>query len=370
MTDETLITQKETEPLCDHDWKWISDWYGDPSVINGTADCSYWQCTLCGYEDYEKEPLLMKRTTTKMSMTLRETICELTTRHLDIGFICAGQCLRAVGNVGGTIPERPDLTELPMSDVADGGFVTGMALAGKRPIFVIRYQGFCWFNMVISINYAAKSKALWGRPCPMLIRAVANEGSIGPVAGSSHHSLFTRMPGIKVFAPMTPGEWRAAYEEFMTGDDVVYLSEHRGAWGNSEELLPRSSMLIKQPDIALFPISITRFSSLEASSELWDEKQISVAVHHVHKLKPFLPSKASLNSLKETRHGGIIIDDDYPSGVASDIAMQLHALTGAQMRVLGLEDRTAGFAARVDNLPPDKLKIKQFIQQICGEMKT
>lgn len=32
----------------DHDWEWISDWYGDPDVINGTADCSRWECKACG----------------------------------------------------------------------------------------------------------------------------------------------------------------------------------------------------------------------------------------------------------------------------------------------------------------------------------
>jgi hypothetical protein len=42
-----------SEP-CDHDWKWVSDWYGDPDVINGTEDCSCWRCKLCGEEDYER----------------------------------------------------------------------------------------------------------------------------------------------------------------------------------------------------------------------------------------------------------------------------------------------------------------------------
>jgi hypothetical protein len=32
----------------DHCWRLISDWYGDPGVINGTADCSYMQCRYCG----------------------------------------------------------------------------------------------------------------------------------------------------------------------------------------------------------------------------------------------------------------------------------------------------------------------------------
>ena len=39
----------------DHDWEIISDWYGDPDVINGTADCSFKRCRVCG-EEAELEP--------------------------------------------------------------------------------------------------------------------------------------------------------------------------------------------------------------------------------------------------------------------------------------------------------------------------
>ena len=40
----------------DHDAEWVSDWYGDPEVINGTADCSYWRCKRCGAEDFDSPP--------------------------------------------------------------------------------------------------------------------------------------------------------------------------------------------------------------------------------------------------------------------------------------------------------------------------
>ena len=49
-----------SEKDCQHDWKYVKDWEGDPSVPNGTRDCSYWTCTKCdelsdevpdGYED-------------------------------------------------------------------------------------------------------------------------------------------------------------------------------------------------------------------------------------------------------------------------------------------------------------------------------
>ena len=39
----------------DHDWKYVSDWGGDPEVINGTFDCSHWECRVCG-ETKEGDP--------------------------------------------------------------------------------------------------------------------------------------------------------------------------------------------------------------------------------------------------------------------------------------------------------------------------
>ncbi len=301
-----------------------------------------------------------------MGKTLREVIRETTAQHLDAGHLVMGENLTAVGWVGGTLPERHDMTELPMSDVANSGFAVGAALVGRRPILVVRYQGFQWLNASMIVNYAAKSKALWGRSCPLLVRSIAMEGGIGPTSGSSHHSLFTRMPGVKVIVPMTPDEWRSAYDEWMAGDDVVYLSEHRGAYGNAEELEPRewggtpSTMM---PEVVLFPISITRFATEQAAQELFEDGIACVAMHHIVGLKPFTASAGACYDLSMSRHGGIVLDDDYVGGAASDIAMQLHTLTGARMRVLGLKDRTAGFGPRMDNLPPSVERIKAFVRE-------
>jgi hypothetical protein len=41
---------------CDHVWTWIKDWGGDPNIINGTFDASYWQCAKCGSDECEDEP--------------------------------------------------------------------------------------------------------------------------------------------------------------------------------------------------------------------------------------------------------------------------------------------------------------------------
>ena len=72
-----------------------------------------------------------------MGKELRETIKEITYRHLKINKSQVfGQNLTGVGWVAGTLPklfEKDGVIELPMADVAGGGIVTGSALMGKKP---------------------------------------------------------------------------------------------------------------------------------------------------------------------------------------------------------------------------------------------
>jgi pyruvate dehydrogenase E1 component beta subunit len=298
-----------------------------------------------------------------MSITLRDTIKETVRYHLtEEKGLAMGQCLTAVGWVGGTLPElyeEDGMVEISMADVAGGGFAVGAALAGRRPMYVIRYQGFNWFNAPMIINYAAKSKEIWGVPCPMFVRSIAMEGGIGPVAGSSHHALYYRMPGIKIVSPMTPGEYEQAYAEFMESDDVVYVSEHRGAYNNTEEL-PNIEYDI--PDVVLFPISITRFAAVEASKEL-EKEGYKVAVHHIVNIKPFNPTENDKLVLKRAKHG-IVLDDDYVDGIAKSLAFDLCKGTSSEMHVMGLKDKSAGFYPQVDNLPPSKDEIIAKIKEI------
>jgi pyruvate/2-oxoglutarate/acetoin dehydrogenase E1 component len=76
------------------------------------------------------------------------------------------------------------------------------------------------------LNYSCKSKEIWDVPCPIFVRGIAMEGSIGPVAGSSHTSLYYRMPGIKILSPMTPAEYIYSYKSFMKNDDVVTIFQN------------------------------------------------------------------------------------------------------------------------------------------------
>ena len=299
-----------------------------------------------------------------MATTVRDTIKEITRKHLTEGIgKCYGQCLTAVGWVGGTLPElyeKGGMIELSMADVAGGAIVTGAALAGDRPIYVVRYQGFQWYNAASIVNYAAKSKAIWGRPCPVLVRSIAMEGGVGPVAGSSHHSLVHRMPGIKVIAPMTPGEYQYAYDNYMNDDDPYYISEHRKSYDNTEEF---KNIIHYNADFTIFPISITR---LEMKKLVALAEQEGLVLNIIHQLwiKPFsIPSSWKI-ALDNSEYGGLVTDDDYVEGVANSIANELNLASGKKVHTLGLEPKTAGFYSQVDNLPPTAEKIMEKLKQI------
>jgi pyruvate dehydrogenase E1 component beta subunit len=299
-----------------------------------------------------------------MATTVRDTIKEITRKHLTEGKgKCYGQCLTAVGWVGGTLPElyeKEGMIELSMADVAGGAIVTGAALAGDRSIYVVRYQGFQWYNAVSIVNYAAKSKEIWNRPCPVFVRSIAMEGGIGPVAGSSHHSLVHRMPGIKVVAPMTPGEYQNVYDSYMIDDDPYYVSEHRKSYDNTEEF---ENIVHPQADFTIFPISITRLE-MNKLVQLAEKEGIKLNIIHQLWLRPFnIPFSWKL-ALDNSKYGGLVTDDDYVEGVASSIANELNLVTGKKVYTLGLEPRTAGFYSHVDNLPPTAEKILEKLIQI------
>ena len=246
-----------------------------------------------------------------MGKDLRTTIKETIRSHLKKkrGKVF-GQCLTAVGWVGGTLPElyeKDGMVEISMADVADGGFVVGAALMNSRPIYVIRYQGFNWYNSPMIINYACKSKEIWKVPCPIFVRGIAMEGGVGPVAGSSHHSLYYRMPGIKIVSPMTPKEYVKIYNSFLNDDDVYYVSEHRRSYNNKLEL---PNYYHKKPDLVIFAISITRFEAAKACDNLLKEG-IKVSLINILWIKPLKISKKSYENLINSKFGGLVLDDDY-----------------------------------------------------------
>ena len=301
-----------------------------------------------------------------MEKSVRETIKSITRHHLEVEKgLCFGQCLTAVGWVGGTLPEMYEdegMVEVTTADVANGGFVVGAGLQGIRPIYVVRYQGFQWYNSPMIVNYASKSKEIWDIPCPIFVRSIAMEGGMGPVAGSSHHSIYQRMPGTRILSPMSPSEYQFAYDQFMSEDEVYYISEHRRSYDNTKELL---NVILEGRDIGLFPMGVTRFDAMVAREMLLD-KGITASIVHLLWIKPFEFFDEWKEYLDNSKYGGIVLDDDYEQGVASSIAHRMMIKSNKKVYTLGLDHRTAGFHSSVDNLPPSPEKIVNLVERIIS----
>lgn len=302
----------------------------------------------------------------KKMPTFAETVAEITRIHLkENNGVALGQCLTAVGWVGGTVPQltqEDDLVELSMADVSGGYIACGYAREGRRPIYIVRYQGFQWFNAPGYLNYAAKAKEMWGTPCPIFVRSIAMDGGMGPVASGSHHGIATRMPGIKVCAPMTPLEYHLVWNRFMRDDDPYYVSEHRRSFSITHEM---DDMLCPHPDIVLFPISSTRLNAIDAEVRMAREG-IRCSIIHVLWLKPFVVSEKIGEQLRNAKYGGLVIDGDYENSTAKCIAYDMMRKTGKPVDVLCLGERAAGFAPQCDNIPPTPEKIYQKVKEIIS----
>lgn len=299
-----------------------------------------------------------------MAQTLAEVIRETTRDHLKHKRgLLFGQCVTAVGWIGGTVPEMTEeegIVELSMADVAGAGVAVGAALVGGRPIYVIRYQGFMWYNAAPLLNYAAKSKDMWGVPCPLLVRAIAMEGSIGPVASGSHHGMVARMPGMPICAPMTPGEWREGWQWYLQHDDPMYMSEHRRGFTVDYEMPDQVSGRAK---VTLIAISAARLNAVVARQQLAAQGIDCDLVHCVW-LKPFHIKDAMLASLKQTGLG-IVIDSDFEiAAVGRSIAYELMHATKKPVFAMGIEDRSAGFSKTADNLTPSPEKIAERVREL------
>lgn len=310
---------------------------------------------------YERNPVSLNK-----KIKVKEAIQEVTRDILkNRGGKAMGQCLTAVGWVGGTVPnmtEEEGLIELSMDDTGGSGIAVGCSR--KVPtIYIVRYQGFQWFNAAFIANLAAKSKEMWGISRRLFVRSIAMEGGIGPVASNSHHGIFTRMPGIVVVAPMTPGEYLQVVDYFNSHDDPMYVSEHRKSFDIDYEM---PDLISPYSHITLFPISAARLNAVKAAETLF-EKGIVCNIIHLLWLKPFVVDKRMLNSLENSKFGGIILDTDYENGFSKCIAHDLMMKTDKKITVLGLEERTAGFAPHLDNLPPSPEKIVNFVKNIINK---
>jgi pyruvate/2-oxoglutarate/acetoin dehydrogenase E1 component len=283
--------------------------------------------------------------------TLRDTIKEITRQHYcENGGFVFGQCLSAVGWVNGTVTDIKGIVELPMSDVAGAGIAVGAAVAGIRPILVIRFQDFLMLNGSILVNFAAKRKDINDRSCPIWVRALAQEGNgTGCCHSAKLHSTFMHFPGFRIYAPITPGEYKECWEDFMANDDPAICFEHRHTFDNEEEI---EDIYYPKAKFTIHAISLARMKAVKAAREL------KCNFINIYKLKPL--------SFSLVNTEGLVVDTGFETCSAGrDIAYQLMLVTGRRHEALGLKDISAGCMQGTENLTPTTEEIIKKCRELA-----
>ena len=292
-------------------------------------------------------------------MTLAETIKEITRDHLvNHNGLLFGQCVTAVGWVNGSVPDCKNIVELPMTDVAGAGFAVGAAIAGNRPIFVLRFQDFFTLNCNQIVHYAALSKELHHQGIPVFVRCIGTDGA-GPVHSIMLHNIPMYFPGIKVYAPMTPGEYRETWKDFMDDDVPMFVSEHRSSYQYTDEM---PDDIVENPDVVLFGISDARREIVLAAQQL-KAIGINASVVHIMKLKP-LDRSSLIQKMGDCKYG-LVVDNGFPiCGAARDIAYEIMENTDKKVLALSCEDKTKCFNPAQQNRTPSAQKIVDTVLEL------
>lgn len=267
-------------------------------------------------------------------ISLRDTIKQIIDNHLNNNGILLGECVSDPGGVAGTIPESANVIDLPMTEICGADIAVGCALAGRRPIFVVRFQDFMLMNGSPFIAFAAAVKDIQGLSAPVFIRALAND-HFDATHSNVLHSLFMHFPGFRVAAPCTPEEYKNVWESFMSEDIPYYVSEYRDTFNNIEEM---KDIINFDADINLLGISVCRMDVYKAR-EILAKEGIKANVINIMWLKPFTESNKIFNALNRIPRGLIIEPGREICGAAEHIAYELMIRhPGSSINVLGVQD--------------------------------
>lgn len=183
----------------------------------------------------------------------------------------------------------------------------------------------------------------------------------------AHHGKYMSVPRMRIFAPMTPREYRMVWDDYLRHDDPVYCSECRPNFSQGGEM-DDVDVIENNAEVTLVAISAARIDAI-AAREVLAREGVTCNIVHVMQLKPLDLQNMNwrvCEALKNSMYGGVVVDSDFEAGAAKQIAFDIFHATGKPMYALGLEDRAASLVPRFDNLPPTKEKIMAKVKEIIA----
>jgi pyruvate/2-oxoglutarate/acetoin dehydrogenase E1 component len=222
--------------------------------------------------------------------------------------------------------------DTPLSESAFVGAGIGAAMNGMRPIVEIMTVNFSLLALDQILNNAATLRHMSGGQCgvPLVIRMTTGGGR--QLAAQHSHSLdgwYAHIPGLKIVAPGTAGDFRWMLSHALDDPDPVIVFENGALYGvsgpvtDSDPGTPLERAVVRRAgdDVTLLTFGGTLPLCLEAA-EVLAADGIGAEVVDLRCLRP-LDDETIVRSVVRTHHA-VVVDEGWRSvGISAEVSSRL-----------------------------------------------
>ncbi len=241
--------------------------------------------------------------------------------------------------------------DMPVSENAMTGVVTGAAISGMRPVLVHQRADFILMSMDQIVNSAAKWLYMFGgrTSVPITIRSIIGRGwGQGPQHSQNFQGLLAQIPGLKIVVPTTPYDAKGLLTAAIEDNNPVIVIEHRWLFNQIGEVpedyytipIGRARVMREGEDITVVASMDTALEACIVAEKL-SHSGINLEVVNLRSVKP-LDEETILASVTKTGRL-LILDSSWRDfGVSAQIAAvaaeKVHDCLKTGIKRLGLPD--------------------------------
>jgi pyruvate dehydrogenase E1 component beta subunit len=224
-------------------------------------------------------------------------------------------------------PDR--VIDAPISEAAMVAAGVGAAMNGMRPVVDLNFMDFAFGAMDEIANQAAKSRYLWGKPLPLVIRASSGIALYAAQHNNSLEAWFMHTPGLVVVMPSTPHDTKGILKSALRGEDPVVFFMHkrltgfRGEVGGPDELVPigKAAVVRQGRHVTLIASGIVVHKALRAAEALAAEGVDAEVVD----LRTIFPLDLDMiaESVRKTGRVVVVTEEPQYASVASEVAASI-----------------------------------------------
>ena len=269
--------------------------------------------------------------------------------------------------------------DTPISEIAIIGAASGAAIMGMRPIAEMQFIDFitCGYDMLV--NFAAVSRYLFGRACPIVVRGPAGGGTHGgPYHSLNPEAMFMNRPGLKIVAPATAYDAKGLLKAAIRDDDPVLYIEHKYLYRRIKEDLPEEDYIVpigkaavrrKGKDLTIITWGAQLYVAYEAADEL-EKDGVSVEIIDLRSIIPF-DEEAILESVARTNRVIILHEAPLTGGAGAEFAARIAEkafdyLDAPIKRVAALDVPTPYSPPLEAFVLPDKAKVLKAARELLA----